>query len=95
MDNQHRKIKGYNELTQEQIDLMNKIKQHGANLELLCAEVQTSLFDTAPDHEPTTPDGVVAADQFRSAYGFYLSGLHDLQVGLMKLTRSVARPGFF
>ena len=27
MDNQHRKIKGYTELTQEEIDLMNQIKE--------------------------------------------------------------------
>ncbi len=26
MDNQHKKIKGYRELSQEEIDLMNKIK---------------------------------------------------------------------
>lgn len=26
MDNQHRKINGYQELTQEQIDLMNEVK---------------------------------------------------------------------
>lgn len=32
MDNQHRKIKGYKELSQEQIDLMNEIKQKGMEL---------------------------------------------------------------
>lgn len=29
MDNQHRKISGYRELTQAEIDLMNKIKALG------------------------------------------------------------------
>ena len=29
MENQHRKIKGYRELTQEEIDLMNMIKEKG------------------------------------------------------------------
>lgn len=29
MDNQHRKISGYRELTQEEIDLINKIKHTG------------------------------------------------------------------
>lgn len=29
MENQHRKIKGYRELTQEEIDLMNEIKMLG------------------------------------------------------------------
>lgn len=32
MENQHRKIKGYRELSQVEIDLMNEIKQHGAVL---------------------------------------------------------------
>lgn len=32
MDNQHRAIKGYRELTVEEIDLMNKVKEHGAAL---------------------------------------------------------------
>ena len=29
MENQHRKIKGYRELTQEEINLMNEVKQKG------------------------------------------------------------------
>lgn len=32
MDNQHRQIKGYRELSQEEIDLMNEIKSKGAEL---------------------------------------------------------------
>lgn len=32
MDNQHRQIKGYRELSQEEIDLMNRIKEKGAEL---------------------------------------------------------------
>lgn len=32
MENQHRKIKGYRELGQEEIDLMNEIKQQGIAL---------------------------------------------------------------
>lgn len=32
MDNQHRQIKGYRELSQEEIDLMNEIKTKGAEL---------------------------------------------------------------
>ena len=37
MDNQHRQIKGYRELTQDEIDLMNQIKQNGAELGELVA----------------------------------------------------------
>jgi len=32
MENQHRKIKGYKELSQEEIDLMNEIKSKGAEV---------------------------------------------------------------
>ncbi|BFN00343.1 hypothetical protein LAJ61_10565 [Moraxella osloensis] len=32
MDNQHKKIKGYRELTQAEIDLMNEVKAKGVEL---------------------------------------------------------------
>lgn len=32
MENQHRRIKGYRELSQEEIDLMNEIKAKGAEM---------------------------------------------------------------
>ncbi len=32
MENQHRQIKGYRELSQDEIDLMNEIKTKGAEL---------------------------------------------------------------
>ena len=32
MKDQHKKIKGYRDLTQEEIDLMNQIKEKGAEL---------------------------------------------------------------
>ncbi len=35
MDNQHRKIKGYRELSQKEIDLMNEVKQKGIELSIL------------------------------------------------------------
>lgn len=41
MDNQHRQIKGYRELDQSEIDLMNRIKSQGALLGDLTSELQT------------------------------------------------------
>jgi len=32
MENQHQKIKGYRDLTQEEINLMNEVKEKGAEL---------------------------------------------------------------
>jgi hypothetical protein len=74
MDNQHRQIKGYRELSQEEIDLMNEIKGKGAELGELIEKLRASD----------------SLDQ-----RWVSIGATDLQTGLMALTRSVAKPGFF
>lgn len=40
MDNQHRQIKGYRELSQAEIDLMNQIKEQGVALGTLVAALR-------------------------------------------------------
>ena len=40
MDNQHRKISGYRELTKEEIDLMNEVKAFGPGLQELVEKLQ-------------------------------------------------------
>lgn len=40
MENQHRQIKGYRELSQSEIDLMNTIKEKGAELGELVAKLR-------------------------------------------------------
>lgn len=40
MENQHRKITGYRELNQEEIDLMNEIKQQGIYLDDLVDKLE-------------------------------------------------------
>jgi hypothetical protein len=45
MDNQHRKISGYRELNQEEIDTMNQIKKFGPMLE----ELLGSMVIACPD----------------------------------------------
>lgn len=42
MDNQHRKIKGYRELSQKEVDLMNEIKAKGAELGELVEKLQST-----------------------------------------------------
>lgn len=39
MDNQHRQIKGYRELSQEEINLMNRIKELGPQIEAVVTEL--------------------------------------------------------
>lgn len=85
MENQHRKISGYRELSQEEIDLMNEIKAHGPALEATIEKVRAFLDrDNAehgsPDAEPRRWAAIAKT---------------DLQTGLMALTRAIARPEFF
>jgi hypothetical protein len=42
MENQHRQIKGYRELSQEEIDLMNEIKGQGVALEALVTKLRAA-----------------------------------------------------
>lgn len=41
MENQHQKIKGYRDLTQEEIDLMNEVKAKGEELGNLIAKLRS------------------------------------------------------
>ena len=42
MDNQHRQIKGYRELSQDEIDLMNEIKVLGVELGTLVTKLRST-----------------------------------------------------
>lgn len=101
MDNQHRKIKGYRELTQADIDLMNEVKAFGPQLEALTEKVnahvkqQRELLALAKasvgvDAGPETARLNAAQPERWAAIG-----KTDLQTGLMALTRAIAQPGFF
>lgn len=79
MDNQHRKIAGYRELGQEEIDLMNEIKATGKTLGDLVDKLK-ALAEFA---------GAQADPRWISI------GQTHLQQGLMALTRAVAKPTFF
>lgn len=46
MEDQHKKITGYRDLTQEEIDLMNKIKEMGEQVKELVGEVRV-----VPDYD--------------------------------------------
>lgn len=49
MENQHRQIKGYKELDQAQIDLMNKIKTKAAEVGVLVDELKDLRVNSALD----------------------------------------------
>lgn len=100
MENQHRKISGYRELSQVEIDLMNRIKAFGPELEKLCDDLHDYLAAQSgaasavvggPDGDPAECDRITKAEP----WGRLQTGKRDLQTGLMALTRAVAQPGFF
>lgn len=74
MENQHRKIAGYRELSQEEIDLMNAVKQAGQVLEKLITQLWE--LESIDKH-------------------WLAMGNSDLQVGIMKLVRAIAKPTTF
>jgi len=80
LDNQHKQIKGYRDLNQDEIDCMNKIKQKGIELGELIEDLATYNAQT----------GGHAIDMRWLAIG-----KTDLQTGLMALTRAVAQPTTF
>lgn len=81
MENQHRKITGYRELTQVEIDLMNEIKQQGKELK--------ALYDKAADH--INQDISIDPSERRR---WLAIGRTNYQQGLMALTRAIAAPDF-
>lgn len=99
MENQHRKIAGYRELSQGEIDLMNEIKAMGPQLEALVHKVSAHVtMQTAAAEEANTESAaseeyerIQKAQPDRWCY----MAMCDLQTGLMALTRAVAQPTFF
>ena len=84
MENQHRKIKGYRELSEQEIANMNKVKEIGIKIGGLVEELRT-----------TTHKGVAGLDMITHDHRWVNIGAADLQKGLMALTRSIAKPDFF
>jgi len=81
LDNQHKHIKGYRDLTAEEIALMNEAKD--------LAE-QVGAFVTRLEGARHRHDGVVLLDQRWIAIG-----KTDLQKGFMSLIRGIAQPTTF
>lgn len=88
MDNQHRKIAGYRELDQETIDLMNQVKEQGAQLDALIKQVRMHLDHKRMHGTAEEKSRIHGAEPDR----WLAMGRTDFQTGLMKLTRSVAQP---
>jgi len=81
MENQHKKIKGYRDLSQEEIDAMNEVKELSAKAGELVEKLKAAEMQNDP---------VKLHDQ-----RWISIGATQLQQGFMALTRSIAQPEFF
>ena len=105
MENQHQKIKGYRDLTQEEIDLMNRIKEKGSELLALQDEFANRLntdFEVkqvAARNSQLAPNDFASPEcqefeRFKAAQPqlWAAIGKTDIQTGIMALVRAVAQP---
>lgn len=83
MENQHRLITGYRELTQDEIDMMNRIKA--------TAEQVGALLKDIPYGNPAGGEALPGCADAR----WYAIARTHLQEGFMALTRSIAKPTTF
>lgn len=92
MENQHRKITGYRDLAQADIDLMNKIKAHAVATDLLIAEVGEHLDDQS---NALTSGSEIKRIKDAEPRRWVAISKTDFQTGFMALTRAVAQPTTF
>lgn len=95
MENQHRKIKGCREISQTEIDLMNRIKANGSEFLSLHAEL-VSYLTLQKDAKSTMENEDEAREflRFQDAdpLRWAAIGKTDIQTGIMALVRAVAQP---
>ena len=98
MDNQHKKIKGYRDLSQVEIDLMNRIKAHAEKTAELVLEV-SNLRRSAQDHDmygvPNARTDSLTYDQASESMRCLALAKTNLQTGQMWFVRAVALPDSF
>lgn len=83
MENQHKMITGYRDLTQAEIDLMNRIKATANDVSALLKDISYG-----------NPGGGEAPEGIADARWYAIARTH-LQEGFMALTRSIAKPTSF
>ncbi|WJZ69996.1 hypothetical protein PVP_XSN000017 [Vibrio phage PVP-XSN] len=94
MENQHRKIKGYPELNQDEIDLINKIKEHGEKTHHLLNELIEMRRNQESDACKGELEGISYPKISESIRNIRIAKEH-LQTGQMWLVRAVALPETF
>jgi hypothetical protein len=90
MDNQHKKIKGYRDLSQQEIDLMNQIKDHAQKTGELLDDVSNLRHEMQESILPP-----LDLTQFLESMRCLELAKTNLQTGHMWFVRSVALPESF
>jgi hypothetical protein len=94
MENQHRKISGYRDLTHAEIDLMNEVKCVGPAMDKLIQKLQDHIskqVESYGESHEFDQHRLMNAEPAR----WIAIGRTHLQEGLMALTRAIAQPTFF
>lgn len=94
MDNQHQKIKGYRDLSQQEIDLMNRIKEHGEKTKQLIKELRTMRGNQYQDFCQNHPVDL-SENQLHESLRCLNLASDNLQTGQMWFVRAVALPDSF
>lgn len=97
MENQHKKIKGYRDLSQSEIDLMNKIKAHAEITKDLLDELSKHRYDQycALNNCPDETISGLSQDQINESIRCIQIAKTELQTGQMWFVRAVALPESF
>ena len=97
MDNQHKKIKGYRDLSQNEIDLMNRIKSHAELTAELLDELKKYRLDQhfALNNCPDLTVGGLNQEQIDESQRCIALAKTNLQTGQMWFVRAVALPDSF
>lgn len=98
MENQHRQISGYRELSQAEIDLMNKIKALGPQIEEVCDAIADHIAEQRHSCEgkmTVEAQGESIRLNHAEPEKWLRWGRDSMQSNLMMLTRAVAQPTFF
>lgn len=92
MDNQHKLIKGYRDLSQAEIDLMNEVKAHAEQTRTLLARIGSFVAEreAVEASERDAPPSLVT-----SPLRWLSIGQTELQQGFMAVVRAIARPTTF
>lgn len=100
MENQHQKIKGYRDLSQAEIDLMNEIKAIGPQVQAVIEKVQKHISTQRYNCKCDAGQALVNREEWERLEAatperFAAMAKTDFQTGLMYLVRSVAQPTTF